>query len=117
MKFGFIHQHRMEFPITVMCNVLGVSRSGYYAWCKRPLSQRNRDNRDLGEKIQQFYQKSRGTYGSRRIWADLCEMGKGKYHKILSSNTLYFVLICVAGRILLVKQYQAAIPVQGGQLT
>ncbi|MBL1135996.1 MAG: transposase [Chloroflexi bacterium] len=71
----------------------------------------------MGEKIQQFYQKSRGTYGSRRIWADLREMGKGKYHKILSSNTLYFVLICVAGRILLVKQYQAAIPVQGGWWT
>ncbi len=75
MKFGFIHQHRLEFPVTVLCHVLGVSRSGYYAWRKRSPSQRRRDNRDLGEKIQQLHQKSRGTYGSPRIWADLREMG------------------------------------------
>lgn len=75
MKFAFVEQHRAEFDITVMCHVLGVSRSGYYAWRKRQPSKRACENRDLSEKIQHLHQRSRQTYGSPRIWADLQDLG------------------------------------------
>ncbi|MCQ3931363.1 MAG: IS3 family transposase [Chloroflexi bacterium] len=75
MKFAFVEQHRAEFDIMVMCHVLGVSRSGYYAWRKRQPSKWACENRDLSEKIQQFHQRSRQTYGSPRIWADLQHLG------------------------------------------
>lgn len=92
MKYAFIHEHRMVFPITVMCQVLGVSRSGYYAWRNRPLSRRACDNRDLGEKIQQFYTRSRGTYGSPRIWADLQAMGMSCSRKRVAKLMRYLGL-------------------------
>ncbi len=54
-----------------MCRVLRVSRSGYYAWRKRPPSKRARKDAMLTEKIRQIHEKSRGTYGSPRVHAAL----------------------------------------------
>lgn len=71
MIYRFIGEHRQEFPVAVMCRVLGVSRSGYYAWQKRPTSQRDRSNSHLVEEIRAVHAKSRQTYGSPRIFADL----------------------------------------------
>jgi putative transposase len=51
--------------------VLGVSRSGYYAWRERPASARTRSNRVLTEKIRTIHERSRGTYGAPRIHAEL----------------------------------------------
>ena len=73
MKFQFIEAHRQEFEISVMCRVLGVSRSGYYAWRKRPLSSRKMANQSLVEQIQAIHQKSRQTYGSPRVHAELVD--------------------------------------------
>jgi transposase InsO family protein len=75
VKFQFIETHRTEFTITLLCQVLGVSRSGYYAWRKRPLSPRKMANQILMEQIKASYHKSRQTYGSPRIHADLVEAG------------------------------------------
>jgi putative transposase len=50
-----------------MCRVLGVSRSGYYAWCKGTKSKRELSDEALLRDIKAVYRKSRGTYGSRRV--------------------------------------------------
>jgi len=51
MKFRSIFKHRETFKVGCMCNVLRVSRSGYYAWIKRSQSQRSIENRKLQDKI------------------------------------------------------------------
>ena len=66
MKYAFIADHRHEFPVVVMCQALDVSPSGYYAWRRRPKSQRQQANEALVEKIQVVHQESRQTYGSPR---------------------------------------------------
>ena len=75
MKYQFIADHRQEFEITVMCRVLKVSRSGYYAWCRRPVSAREMANQKLTQQIQEIHQHSRQTYGSPRIQAELADNG------------------------------------------
>ncbi len=54
-----------------MCRVLGVSRSGYYAWRKRPPSKRDQKDAMLTKRIRQIHENSRGTYGSPRACAAL----------------------------------------------
>jgi transposase InsO family protein len=75
MIYTFMAAHEEEFKIERMCRVLGVGRSGYYAWRSRPASQRARANEILLEKIQAEYQASRATYGSPRIHATLQRQG------------------------------------------
>ena len=75
MIYKFMAEHEHEFRIQRMCRVLGVGRSGYYAWCSRPASQRVQEDEVLLIKIQQEYQISRGTYGSPRIHAALQKQG------------------------------------------
>ena len=75
MIYQFMAEHESEFRIQRMCRVLGVGRSGYYAWCSRPASQRVQEDEVLLVKIQQEYQISRGTYGSPRIHAALQKQG------------------------------------------
>jgi len=67
--------HAGEFRIERMCRVLGVGRSGYYAWRSRPTSQRAEGDEVLLVKIQEEHRISRGTYGSPRIHAALCKQG------------------------------------------
>ena len=75
MKYQFIAAHREEFEIAVMCRVLHVSRSGYYAWCKRPISARKMADQQLSQQIKEIHQHSRQTYGSPRIRAELAAQG------------------------------------------
>jgi len=75
MKFQFIEEYRDEFPVTRMCHVLAVSASGYYAWRRRPMSQRERDNQELLDQIKEAHAASRKTYGSPRVHADLAKQG------------------------------------------
>ncbi len=75
MKHEFIANHRQEFPIKRMCQMLAVSRSGYYDWRDQPLSQREQDNQMLTAQIKQVYQDSRQTYGSPRVHVELNNRG------------------------------------------
>jgi putative transposase len=75
MKYAFIKHHKEEFPVLRMCQVLEVSESGYYAWLKRGPSARKRVDEELGERIEDAYQKNRQVYGSPRLHAELKEQG------------------------------------------
>ena len=67
MRYRFVRGYRDQFQVRVMCYVLEVSRSGYYAWLKRPRCTRESENKALTEKIKSIHTKSRKTYGSPRI--------------------------------------------------
>jgi transposase InsO family protein len=73
VKFGWIHHQREQFEVSIMCEVLDVSRSGYYAWAVRaPGDQRLRREELIG-KIRESHEQSGGTYGSPRVYEDLAE--------------------------------------------
>jgi transposase InsO family protein len=67
MKYQFMAVHREEYALARMCRVLGVARSGYYAWLISPISQREQLNQTLTAEIRQVFEESQQTYGSRRI--------------------------------------------------
>ena len=67
--------HRAEFRIATLARVLGVSRSGYYAWLKRPPSAREKSDSALAERVRAIHERSRGTYGAPRIRAELADHG------------------------------------------
>ena len=64
-----------KYPVEMMCKVLKISKSGYYAWRKRPESARSLENKAITAQIQKFFADSNGTYGSPRITSDLNEAG------------------------------------------
>jgi putative transposase len=66
---------RNEYPVSVLCETLGVSLSGYYAWKNRPLSQHQREDHQLAEHIHAVYHACRQVYGSPRIHAELRDQG------------------------------------------
>lgn len=70
-----MRDHRTEFRVWLMCRVLGVSRSGYYAWLVRPESAQSVANRQLLPLIRQAYLKSRRNYGSPRVTDELRDQG------------------------------------------
>ena len=72
----FIHDHVADFPVQVMCAVLGVSRGGYYAWAGRAESARAADDRALATEIRAAHEASRGRYGSPRVHAELRARGR-----------------------------------------
>ena len=76
MKYAFIKEHQQIFPVTRMCRMLEVSQSAYYDWLKQPESARRREDRRLGEKVRQIHEKSRQTYGARRIREALVDEGE-----------------------------------------
>jgi putative transposase len=76
MRFQFIADHQAEFPVRRMCQVLDVSASGYYAWCMRPVSEREMANQELFKRIQMVYDDSDGTYGSPRVYRELQAQGE-----------------------------------------
>ena len=76
MKYIFIRDHREAFPVGLMCRTLEVGNSGFYAWLKRPKSPRSLENRRLLLEINVAHQKSRRTYGSPRIHAELNANGQ-----------------------------------------
>lgn len=74
--YRIISAERASFPVSVMCEVLGVSRSGYHGWECRAPSDRTLTDAWLSEKIKEIHEQARGVYGSRRVQAEL-RLGQG----------------------------------------
>ena len=75
MKYAHIERCRQRYSIQMMCRLLGVSRSGYYAAKTRPESPRSKRDRELMTEIKRVHAESRGVYGSPRVHAELTEEG------------------------------------------
>ena len=70
-RFRFIASVERQHPVALSCRVLGVSRSGYYAWRIRPPCARALADLALGAQIRAIHTASFGTYGSPRVHAEL----------------------------------------------
>ena len=75
MRFDFIKHHRKEFPLTFMCEHLGVNRSSFYTWCDRPESLRSRTDQVISADIRRLFKQNRQRYGSPRIHKALQDEG------------------------------------------
>ncbi len=73
--YRFIDAEKASYPVSALCRVLRVSRSGYYEWKDRPPSNRDRENATLTERIREIHQRSRETYGYPRVHAELRALG------------------------------------------
>jgi len=73
MRFTFIAAKRAEHTVTILCRCLRVTRSGFYAWQRRPESTHARDDRRLKVLVQASFHKSQQRYGSPRVHEDLIE--------------------------------------------
>ena len=75
MKFEFVAKHRGAWPVNMLCEALGVSRSGFYAWLVRRPSRRSQADEVIGAQVRQSFVGSDRTYGARRVWHDVLAQG------------------------------------------
>lgn len=73
--YRLIDAEKAEYPISLLCRILRVSRSGYYDWQGRPPSKRDHENAALTEKIREIHNRSRRIYGYPRVHAELRALG------------------------------------------
>ena len=71
MKFAFIAAEKAHWPVAVLCPVLGVSSSGFYAWRKRPPSEHAKADARLAVEVRVAHKRGRGAYGSPRVHREL----------------------------------------------
>jgi putative transposase len=76
VRYGFIARHRSVWPTRPMCQVLRVSRSGFYDWLDRAPSRRTCEDQRLLSLIRTSFAQSDSTYGSPRVWDDLTDLGE-----------------------------------------
>jgi len=74
-SFRLIEAERASYSVPLLCRILGVSRSGYYAWRNRQPSERAQFDAMLSEKIEMIHRNSRATYGAPRVHAELRAAG------------------------------------------
>ena len=78
MRYACIDHRRNQYPVTMMCRVLKVSKSGYYAWRTRPESARAKTDRELTQVIRRLHKDCHGVYGSPKMKDEL--RGEGHYY-------------------------------------
>jgi putative transposase len=76
VTFRFIDAHRREWPVRLLCETLGVSPAGYYAWRGRPASARRQRRDALVVEIRAVHAEVKGRYGSPRVHAELVARGQ-----------------------------------------
>jgi putative transposase len=70
-RYWFVHDHRAEFPVNKLCELVELPRANYYRWAKPVLSDRYLDDAYLSNEIFDIWHQSRRTYGSPRVWGQL----------------------------------------------
>jgi putative transposase len=97
--YRLIDAEKASYPVSVLCRVLRVSRSGYYDWKTRLPSKRAKENTSLTEKIREIHARSRGTYGYPRVHAELKALGvrcsRGRVARLMRKDGLRG---CLRGR-------------------
>ena len=78
MSYRLIEAERAQHPVSLLCEGLGVSRAGFYAWSRRTASARERRDRELTALIRQIHDESRGSYGWPRMHAELRQAACGR---------------------------------------
>jgi len=90
-----VRAHQATYSVATLCRTLGVSRSGYYAWRDRPASVRATADAALSVQIRTIHQRSRGTYGERRIHFELREraihVGRKRVTRLMRALDLWGV--------------------------
>ena len=91
MRYEFIRAEKVRYPVRLMCRLLEVSRSGFYAWLNR------RDSRELNDRrllqlIREIFAQSDKTYGSPRIYRELRDRGvrcdKARVERLMRENEI-----------------------------
>ena len=75
-KYEFIKANQKKYDTRMMCRLLGVARSGYYAWLSKPSSDRELEDKRLLRLIRASFEASQGVYGAPRVFLDLREAGE-----------------------------------------
>ena len=92
MRFAFVAKHRHIWPVSWLCEVLDVSRSGFHAWLNRSSSAREIHDAKLVTAIETSFKASDRTYGARRVWRDVLEEGLAcglhRIERLMRSNAL-----------------------------
>jgi putative transposase len=93
MRFSFILAEKAHYPIDLMCRVLEVSRSGFYAWLQRAPSARAKEDTKLLIDIRICHAAVRGAYGSPRIFRELRRRGwrvsRKRVARLMAENGLF----------------------------
>ena len=76
MKYRFVAAERASYPVRLLCKIVGVAASGFYAWLRRVPGRRQEYDRRVSERVRQIFQDSRQTYGSPRVHAELRAEGR-----------------------------------------
>jgi putative transposase len=92
VKFAFISEEKVAFPVAVLCRVMTVSPSGYYASLGRAVSPRGRRDKDLARRVSEAHLASKRRYGSPRVHAELkaagqC-VGRKRVARLMRENAL-----------------------------
>jgi putative transposase len=71
MRYRFVAAERVSHPVRLLCQIVGVTASGFYAWLRRVPGRRQEDDQRVSERVRQAFAASRQTYGSPRVHAEL----------------------------------------------
>lgn len=74
MKYAWIREHQKEFPVAILCDVLDVSCSGYYAWRHRKPGVVKSRTQQMVQAVTVSYLQSNRVYGYRKVYKDLCAL-------------------------------------------
>ena len=112
MRYACIDRRRDHYPVRMMCRLLRVSASGYYAWRTRPESPRSQRDRELTPRIRRVHEASKGVYGSPRVHAELVAEGvPAGRHKVARLMRLERLRGCPKRRFRITTQRDPAHPV------